>query len=227
MPIASKSEMGQDPAKLAEALGGDAAYPALFRQAFGDSAVTKERIARALAQFVRALVSCRSRYDEGLAAAGSVRNDFANFTDAENHGKRVFLRQCGVCHLPPRQEAVFFLPRALNNGLDADARVADLGVADVTFSRFDAGRFRSSELRNVEFAGPYMHDGRFATLPEVVEFYSTGVKAHPNLDGRLRGPAGRRRLDDREKADLVAFLKTLSDPQFLNDPRFADPFTHE
>ena len=71
-----------------------------------------------------------------------------------------------------------------------------------------------------------MHDGRLATLEEVVEFYSTGVKPHPNLDGRLRGPA-RRRMDAEEKAALVAFLKTLTDPRFLSDPRFSDPFTNQ
>jgi cytochrome c peroxidase len=223
-PIENKLEMGHDLNRLVVLLAADPTYPELFRKAFGDPAVTKERIARALAQFVRSLISCRSKYDEGVAKAPSLRADFANFTARENHGKRIFLDRCAVCHLPPGQAAVFQLPAPRNNGLDADARVADLGVADVTFSPFDAGRFRSPDLRNVEYTAPYMHDGRFATLEEVVEFYSSGVKSHPNLDGPLRGPRQRLRPDDAEKAALVAFLKTLSDPHFLTDPRFSDPF---
>jgi cytochrome c peroxidase len=223
-PIQSKAEMGQDLDALVELLGKDPVYAELFRKAFGDPKVTSERIARALAQFVRALVSWGSKYDEGLAQAGSVGAAFPNFTPRENRGKTIFLRQCAVCHLPPGQEAVFYMLRPRNNGLDANARVADVGVADVTFNRFQAGQFKSPELRNVEFTAPYMHDGRFATLEEVVTFYSTAVKPHPNLDGALRGPAERRKLTDEDKAALVAFLKTLSDPKFLTDPRFADPF---
>jgi cytochrome c peroxidase len=224
MPIQSRIEMKQDLDTLVELLGKDADYAELFRKAFGDAKVTKERIAGALAQFIRSMASYRSKYDEGLARAGSVRDDFAEFSAEENHGKTLFLRHCAVCHLPARQAAVFSLPRPQNNGLDADARAKDLGVADVTFSPFDAGRFKSPSLRNVEHTAPYMHDGRFATLEEVIDHYSNGVKAHPNLDGPLRGPGGRLRLDAREKAALVAFLKTLSDPQFLSDPRFSDPF---
>jgi cytochrome c peroxidase len=224
MPLTNKAEMGHDLPRLVEILGKDDLYRGLFQKAFGDPGVTRERLARALAQFVRSLVSSQSRYDEGLAKVGSVRNDFPNFTTQENHGKQVFLRRCAVCHLPPGQQAVFLLPEARNNGLDADARAADLGVGDRTLNPFEAGRFRSVEMRNIEVAGPFMHDGRFATLDEAVEFYSTGVKLHPNLDGRLRGPAGRRRIDAEEKVDLVAFLKTLTDSRFLNDIRFSDPF---
>jgi cytochrome c peroxidase len=224
IPIRNKTEMGRDLAELVEVLGKDPVYPGLFRKAFGEPRVTPERTARALAQFVRSLVSYRSKYDEGLAKVESVRADFPNFTAQENQGKGLFLQRCATCHLPPGQTAVFVVPRPLNNGLDADARVADIGVADVTFNRFDAGRFKSPSLRNVEYTAPYAHDGRFATLEDVVEHYSSGVKDHPNLDGRLRGPRQRSKLDADEKAALVAFLKTLSDPKFITDPRFADPF---
>jgi cytochrome c peroxidase len=220
-PIQSKAEMGQDLVTLVEDLRGDARYAELFRRAFGDPQVTSERIARALAQFVRSLVSFQSKYDEGLARGASVRADFPNFTVQENHGKAIFLRRCAVCHLPPGQSAVFTMPRPRNNGLDADINVADAGVADVTLNRFQAGQFKSPDLRNVEFTAPYMHDGRFSTLEEVIEFYSSGVKAHPNLDGALRG---RPKMSETEKAALVAFLKTLSDHKFITDPRFSDPF---
>src|SRR5207247_5645753 len=129
--------------------------------------------------------------------------------------------RCAICHMTGPQDAVFAVLRPLNNGLEANTNVADLGVADVTFNRFEAGQFKSPSLRNVEYTGPYMHDGRFARLEDVIEHYSTGVKRHPNLDGRLRRPLNFTRS---QKAALVAFLKTLSDPAFLTDPRFSDPF---
>jgi cytochrome c peroxidase len=224
MPIQSKGEMGQDLAKLWEVLGKDARYSELYRKAFGDAAVTKERTAKALAQFVRSLVSYRSKFDEGLAKAGTIREEFPNFTGHENRGRSLFLQRCGVCHLSQGQSAVFFGPGPQNNGLDLNGKVADLGVADVTFNRFQAGLFKSPSLRNIEYTAPYMHDGRFNTLVQVIEHYSTGVKAHPNLDPFLRGPGGRIRMDNAEKGDLLAFLKTLSDPKFITDPKFSNPF---
>jgi cytochrome c peroxidase len=221
MPIQSKTEMGQDLPMLLEILARDASYPEWFRKAFGDDRVTRERVSQALAQFLRSLVSYQSKYDEGRATACSVRDDFDNFTAQENQGKGLFLRHCATCHLPGGQDAHFFMERPLNNGLDADARRSDGGVGDVTLRAADLGRFKSPSLRNVEFTGPYMHDGRLATLEDVVEHYSRNVKPHPNVDGRVR-----RRLDfaAAEKAALVAFLKTLSDPKFVTDPKFSDPF---
>jgi cytochrome c peroxidase len=223
-PIQSRVEMGQDLSTLVALLRQDVTYAGLFQKAFSDSEVSQERVARALAQFVRALVSYQSKYDEGLAQVGSVRDPFPNFTPQESRGKGLFLRHCGSCHLPQGQGAVFLMTGPRNNGLDATVNVADAGVADVTLSRFQVGQFKSPSLRNVAVTAPYMHDGRFATLEEVIEHYSTGVKRHPNLDPRLRGPGGRLQLDGKQKAALVAFLRTLTDERFLTDPRFADPF---
>jgi len=224
MPIQNKREMGQDLTTLIERLGEDKTYAKLFKQAFGDEEVSKERTAKALAQFVRSLVSYHSKFDVGMTQAESLRDNFPNFTRRENRGKNLFARNCAVCHLPPGQAAVFSMTQPRNNGLDTAASAKDLGVGDVTFNRFDAGRFKSPSLRNVEYTAPYMHDGRFNTLAEVIDHYSTGVKDHPNLDPRLRGPRGRPRFTDEEKVSLVAFLKTLSDPQFLTDKRFSNPF---
>jgi cytochrome c peroxidase len=220
-PIQSKTELGQDLGRLIEVLAHDDHYPTLFHKAFGDQQITRERIARALAQFVRALVSYRSKYDEGLAKARSVRDDFDNFTVQENRGKTLFLGRCAICHLPAGQAAHFFMNRPLNNGLDADIKKTDGGVGDITLNASQLGLFKAPSLRNVEFTGPYMHDGRFATLEAVIDHYSQGVKQHPNLDPRLRR---RLNFDARQKAALVAFLKTLSDRQFLTDPKFSDPF---
>jgi cytochrome c peroxidase len=220
MPIQSKTEMGQDLTKLVELLGKDEHYPDLYRQAFGDPEITAKRTSRALAQFLRSLVSYQSKYDEGRAKAASLREDFENFTEQENRGKGLFLANCATCHLPQGQDAHFFLNRPLNNGLDADYKNADGGVGDVTLKSAELGLFKSPSLRNVELTAPYMHDGRLATLDAVLDHYTRDVKNHPNLDGRSR----RQNLSKAEKAALVAFLKTLTDQKFVTDPKFSDPF---
>jgi cytochrome c peroxidase len=221
MPIQSKTEMGQDLTKLVGILGKDERYPELFDRAFGGREISQERISKALAQFLRSLVSYQSKYDEGRAEARSVRDDFKNFTAQENRGKSLFLRRCANCHVARGQDAHFVMARPLNNGLDADYKKADGGVGDITLSGADLGRFKSPSLRNVELTAPYMHDGRLATLEEVIDHYSRNVKPHPNVDGRVR-----RRLNFRasEKAALVAFLKTLTDRKFITEAKFSDPF---
>jgi cytochrome c peroxidase len=219
VPIQSKVEMGQDLARLVEVLAKDRHYPELFRKAFGDARVTPERTAKALAQFLRSLVSCRSKYDQGLAKVASARDDFPNFTVQENRGKALFLTNCAVCHLPG-QDAHFSMITPANNGLDADHKTTDGGVGDLTLIGRHIGLFKSPSLRNVEHTAPYMHDGRFNTLEQVIDHYSKGVRPHPNLDPRMR----RLNFTDSEKAALVAFLKTLTDQAFLTDPKFADPF---
>jgi cytochrome c peroxidase len=224
MPVQNKKEMGQTIPGLMNVLSADADYARLYQNAFSDQKVTPARTASALSQFVRSLVSYRSKYDQGLAGANAIDAQFLNFTEQENRGKAVFLNRCGNCHLPPNQGVIFSAQATQNNGVDGNEKVADLGVADVTLNRFHAGLFKSPSLRNIEYTGPYMHDGRFATLQEVIEHYSSGVKDHPNLDPRLGGPPGRLRMSPDQKASLLAFLKTLSDPEFIRDPKFSDPF---
>ena len=219
LPVENRLEMGQDAARLPEILGRDSRYQELFRNAFGDPEITKERISRGLAQFLRALVSYRSKYDEGRAEVPSSKEDFANFTPQENRGKALFLRNCALCHLPD-QDAHFVMTEPVNTGLDEDTVATDGGVGDISLNPREVGFFKSPSLRNVEVTGPYMHDGRFTTLEAVLEHYSSGGKKHPNKDIRVQ-PLN---LTASEKAALVAFLKTLTDPHFLNDPRFSDPF---
>jgi cytochrome c peroxidase len=220
VPIQSKTEMGQDLSRLMKALAADEHYPELFRKAFGDGKITRERVARALGQFLRSLVSYQSRYDEGRAKAGSVRDDFENFTVQENRGKALFVNSCAGCHLPG-QDAHFSTLIPENNGLDADIKTSDGGVGDITLRAADFGRFKAPSLRNVAATAPYMHDGRFSTLKAVVDHYSEGVKAHPNLGPQLSRPL---KFTDSEKAALIVFLKTLTDPKLLTDPKFSDPF---
>jgi cytochrome c peroxidase len=219
VPVESKTEMGQDLTRVVEILARDERYPELFQKAFTDGKVTKERIGKALAQFLRSMVSCQSKYDEGLARVTVGHDDFPNFTVQENRGKALFLNNCAVCHRRG-QNMHFSMTRPANNGLDEDFKNADGGVGDVTLDAREIGLFRSPSLRNVEHTGPYMHDGRFDTLDKVIDHYSKEVKPHPNLDPRMR----RLNFTDSEKAALIAFLKTLTDQKFLTDPKFSDPF---
>ncbi len=219
LPVENRLEMGQDLTQLPVLLAREPRYPELFRNAFGDPAINKDRIAKALAQFLRALVSYQSKYDEGRAVMGSAQEDFPNFTIQENRGKALFNRNCALCHLPD-QDAHFIMIEPVNTGLDAETVQVDGGVGDITLNPRDLGRFKSPSLRNVEVTGPYMHDGRFATLDAVLEHYSSGGKNHPIKDVRVQ-PL---HLTGSEKAALLAFLKTLTDPKFLTDPRFSDPF---
>jgi len=219
MPIENRLEMGQDLKALPIVLAKDARYHELFTNAFGDPGITNARIGRALAQFIRSMVSYQSRYDEGRAAVQVNTADFPNYTVQENRGKALFLRNCALCHLPD-QDAHFVMVEPVNTGLDDDTEHTDGGVADITLNPRQVGQFKSPSLRNVAVTGPYMHDGRFATLSAVIDHYSTGGKKHPNKDVRIQ-PLN---LTASEKAALLAFLETLTDPQFLSDPKFSDPF---
>ena len=231
-PIKDHIEMGFD-----ESVGGIdsvirkmnelAYYPILFEKAFGDRNISEERMQRALAQFVRSIVSTDSKFDRGYAQVfnpgqpgGGVNADFANFTEEENEGKRLFVLPpnppgmgqggagCAGCHQVP----TFALnDDSRSNGLDAN----------------DPTVFKAPSLKNVAITGPYMHDGRFATLDEVVEHYNSGVQPGPVLDRRLMTPNGnlvRLNLDDQQKRAIVAFLGTLTDETLIADQRFSDPF---
>jgi cytochrome c peroxidase len=219
MPIENSLEMGQDVNKLPEILASDARYHSLFADAFGDSQITTARIGRALAQFIRSMVSYQSKYDAGRTAVQANSDDFPNYTLQENRGKALFLRNCALCHLPD-QDAHFIMTEPVNTGLDDDTEHTDGGVADITLNPRQIGQFKSPSLRNVAVTGPYMHDGRFATLSKVIDHYSSGGKKHPNKDVRIQ-PLN---LTASEKAALLAFLDTLTDPTFLSDPKFSDPF---
>jgi cytochrome c peroxidase len=219
LPIENSLEMGQKLDQLPAILGRAGQYGDLFRDAFGDAQITAERIGRALAQFLRSMVSYQSRYDEGRAAVRSIADDFPNYSLQENRGKALFMRNCAVCHLE-NQEAHFVVNAPVNTGLDEDPRTTDGGVGDITLRPADMGHFKSPSLRNVEVTGPYMHDGRFTTLEAVLEHYSSGGKNHPNKDIRVQ-PL---HFTASEKAALIGFLKTLTDHRFLTDPKFSDPF---
>jgi cytochrome c peroxidase len=225
-PIVNPVEMGWggqagDFASLIRKMGGIAYYPELFKWAYGSPTITEDRIQDALAQFVRAMVSSSSRWDTGYAQVFSptapdraLDVDLPNLTAQENRGRHLFMTAvgdggagCSACHLPP---TFALAENAHSNGLDAGEKRV----------------FKAPSLRNVGLTGPYMHDGRFATLAQVVDFYDHGIQDGPALDDRLRqdGRPQRLQLSAADRAALVAFLMTLSDSKLTTDPRFGNPF---
>ena len=223
MPIQDHVEMGLTLSELEERLNVSPQYKVLFNRAFGDSTATSDRVSLALSQFVRSVVSYQSEYDTGIAQTNDPRQNFPNYTQSENRGKQLFFSpqtNCAQCHTT----AAFVGDAARNNGLDAV--LTDLGVGGETGNNNDLGEFKVPSLRNIEFTAPYMHDGRFATLEEVIEHYSTGVQNSPNLDGRLRQGNGVRRLNlsVQDKQALKDFLMTLTDNTILTDEKFSSPF---
>lgn len=225
-PFHSLVEMGWGGAAggfdaLTRKMNATAYYPDLFAWAFGSATISEPRIQQALAQFVRAMISSSSRWDSGYAQVFSstapnraLNVDLPNFSAQENRGRQLFMTGvaqggagCSSCHLPP----TFALAAdARSNGLDAD----------------ETRLFKAPSLRNVGLTGPYMHDGRFATLAEVVDFYDHGIQEGAALDHRLRqgGKPQRLNLSAADRAALVAFLMTLNDRALIADPRFSDPF---
>jgi cytochrome c peroxidase len=227
-PIQNSVEMGMTLPALVARLGAEAFYTNLFNQAFGTPEITSERVSRALAQFVRSIISTRSKYDRGLAVG------FSNFSAEEVLGRQIFLGQvgnatCAACHGTDN-----FVPNnVFNNGLENP--YVDKGIGGISGRAQDEGVFKVPSLRNIELTAPYMHDGRFGTLDEVVEFYNSGVTNHPNLAPQLRvptppgappGPPRRLNLTAAQKSALVAFLKTLTDTGVTTDPKFQDPFNY-
>jgi cytochrome c peroxidase len=196
-------------------------YPDLFAWAFGSDTITEPRIQQALAQFIRAMISSSSKWDTGYAQVFSpdapnraLDRDLPNFTPGENRGRHLFMTPvaqggagCSACHLPP---TFALAPDSRSNGLDAG----------------ETRLFKAPSLRSVGLTGPYMHDGRFATLAEVIDFYDHGIQPGPALDPRLKqGNAPLRlNLTAADRAALAAFLLTLNDTELTRDQRFSDPF---
>lgn len=212
-PIQNTTEMGTTLDALVMKLTATPYYGPLFTSAFGTPAVTSDRIARALAQYVRSLVSAGSRYDRAYTATGTA-NFAATLTAEEQAGEQLFRSTgCAACHTTVAQVG----DGVHNIGLDAV--VTDTGAG--------GGAFKVPSLRNVGVRPRFMHDGRFTTLAQVVDFFDAGVQATPGLDARLKAADGspkRLGLTAAEKAALVAYLNTLTDSTFLTAPRFASPF---
>lgn len=228
MPIQHPVEMGMSLDTLVMRLQKKAYYPTLFEKAFGSEMITTDRISRALAQFVRSIISYQSKFDAGRSTinppADPILTPYSNFTPQENQGKQLFfspLTNCGTCH----GTETFTAPTPKNNGIENPS--VDKGVGGITNANQQVGDFKVASLKNIELTSPYMHDGRFTTLEQVVEHYNSGIEDNPNLSPQLRAVNGaprRLNLSNDQKAALVAFLKTLTDTQLTTDVKFNNPF---
>ena len=214
-PVPNEIEMHLEWDDAVTRLTAHASYPGLFETVFGNTLITKELVVKAIAQFERTLVSDNSKYDRFLKGQ-------ATLTTEEDRGYNLFFSETGECfHC---HGTILFTDNLFhNNGLDAVATHPGLG--GVTGNASDNGKFRTPTLRNIEFTGPYMHDGRFATLEQVLDFYSEGVQVSATIDPLMTDAhLGGFQLTALEKSDIIAFLKTLSDTSFITNPNYASPF---
>ena len=194
-------------------INNDPEYPKLFNEAFGVGEISTEEIVKALAQFFRTMNSGNSKFDRVL------RNE-ENFTNEEFLGYELFFTERGDCF---HCHATVFMTDNIfhNNALDS---LPDPGYFNVTGDSLDYGKFKSPTLRNIELTAPYMHDGRYQSLEEVVEFYSSGLNHSATVDPLMKILSdGGVQLNMEEKAALVAFLKTLTDYEFIENPELSDP----
>ncbi len=208
-PINHPAERGESTAHVVAKLQRSAHYRALFREAFADTLITGERMLKALAQFQVSLISAGSKYDH-------VKAGDEDFTAQEATGYRIFQAHCAACH----KEPLFTTGDFANNGLTMDSVLRDAGRMRITGDPKDSLRFKIPTLRNIEFSYPYMHDGRFRKLREVITHYTDGIAHSITLAPELRRPIV---LTSADRTDLVAFLLTLSDRDFLLDPEHAAP----
>jgi len=226
LPVEDPIELHHNWEEVTEELSQHNLYPTLFRQAFGiekSNDITKELAVKAIAQFERSIISSDSKYDKVIRG-----DDF--FEDEEYNGWYMFFdvggdlpdAECAHCHNAP----LFTVNDYFNNGLDSVADLnsfKDLGLGAITNKVFDNGKFRAPTLRNIALTAPYMHDGRFQTLEAVINHYNEGVHYIDNVDPLLLKPGGLG-LSAQNKKDLLAFLHTLTDTTFVNDPAYQSPF---
>jgi len=219
-PIFNHIEMGiKDLDALEERVKKKSYYPQLFQSAFNSETITAQKISMALSSFVGAIESNNSRFDRG------------NLNAIELEGLKLFIDtyDCSACHHitpfgyndnPPLASEPFS-----NIGLDANPN--DLGRGAITGKSNDNGKFKIPNLRNVELTAPYMHDGRLKTLEEVLDHYDIGIKNAPTLDPRLKngdGSAKKFNISVEHKKAIVAFLKTLTDQNFVTAKMYSNPF---
>ncbi|WP_044202691.1 cytochrome-c peroxidase [Flammeovirga sp. OC4] len=235
-PIENPLEMDMTLAEVVERLSQDEKYPPMFNLAFGSSEITAEKVGKAIAQFERTLISSNSKYDQ------IVKGTYTP-TEQEKLGMDLFLTHpiageirggnCGDCHLGVLTSGDPVSFRGFhNNGLDDDTNLKE-GLMGVTENQFDKGKFKAPTLRNIALTAPYMHDGRFNTLEEVLEHYDEHVKKSRTLDPLIQeasnepifpGDPIKLHLTQKEKEAIIAFLHLLTDEEFINNPNHSNPF---
>lgn len=210
-PITHPKEMDEKLGTVIEKLKANDDYLELFKSTFGTPEITGERLLKALAQFQLTLVSANSKYDKVMRNEPGVA-----FTEQEQNGYKLFKAHCSSCH----QEPLFTNNGFANNGLPVDTTLNDAGRMKITLNAKDSLKFKVPTLRNIEFSFPYMHDGRFKKLPQVLNHYAKGMEKSKTLAPELVNGI---ELTSREKVDLLAFLLTLTDKEFLFNPDHAFP----
>lgn len=226
-PTTNHIEMGLgSPSELLQRVESKGYYQQLFVEAFGSKEVTISRVSEALGGFVASMVSHSSPFEQGINSFGNP-NNFLSAQALEGFNLFFDKYQCMTCHdvVSTFGYSESFGDEFVNIGLEES--YVDKGRATVTGNPSDEGKFKIPNLRNVALTAPYMHDGRFETLEEVIDHYSHGVADHPNLDARLKdvqGNAAIQNITEAEKASLIVFLNTLTDHTFTTNPAFSDPF---
>ncbi|MDP4685968.1 MAG: cytochrome-c peroxidase [Salibacteraceae bacterium] len=208
-PISHPDEMGSSIAEVVEKLAPNPNYKMWCFQAFGDSNLTGEYVLKALAQFQLTLVSANSKYDQ-------MQRGEITFSAQETRGYDLFKANCNSCHTEP----LFTNGSFQNNGLPLDSLLGDTGRMMVTKNEADNRKFKVPTLRNIEFSKPFMHDGRFESLSQVLKHYQSGIEASSTLAKELEKNIA---LSETEKIDLISFLLTLSDKEFLFNTAFGYP----
>jgi len=224
-PIEDALEMKETLANVVLKLQQKQEYKDQFMRAFGSEEITSEKMGLALENFMFSVVSDDSKFDRFLIGQ-------ALLSDSEERGRVLFFGEyneffpatsgadCAHCHAGNNFENNEFA----NNGMDTDAEFVDMGREDVTNDPADRAKFKVPTLRNIEMTSPYMHDGRFTTLEEVVDHYNNNIENSSTVDGALLGTTSTGlMLDAQEKQDLINFLKTLTDQRYLENPEYHDP----
>lgn len=226
LPIQDELEMDETLDNVISKLSDSKVYRDQFTRVFGDDEITVDKMAKAMEQFMMSIVSYDSKYDQWLA--GNVE-----LTESEERGRKLFELEynpffpdfsgadCVHCHGGANFENDLYM----NNGLDIEANITDIGREKVTMNPADRAKFKVPSLRNIELTAPYMHDGRFQTLEEVIDHYDHGIQISNSLDQALLATTDSGLLlTDQDKIDLINFLKTLTDQTLISDVKYSDPF---
>lgn len=220
-PVINPIEMHETWENVIEKLKRDPVYQTKFENAFGENSINQDNAVKAIAQFERMMISANSEYDQGKL----LNPPFSNFDTLELYGLEIFnneIGDCFHCHQEPLFGAYGTLQFS-NNGLDTEANLKN-GRMDVTGDPLDKGKFKIPTLRNVEFSFPYMHDGRFNSLFEVIEHYNMGGHWSSTIDPNMKAVGVGKNWSQYQKDALLAFLKTLTDYDYLTDPQHDSPY---
>lgn len=221
-PVENPIEMKTTWPEVIAKLEADPRYVTMFTAAFGPNSITKENAAKAIAQYERTMISANSKFDQ------RARGEYV-FTSLEEDGYQIFnseLGDCFHCHGDANTGNLFGALGDLqfsNNGIDSILK-PNTGFEVVTGNPQDRGKFKIPSLRNIEYSFPYMHDGRFATLQEVIEHYNMGGHITSTIDPNMKKAGVGHNWTPYQKSALLAFMLTLSDDPFLTDTTFTDPW---